>query len=76
MKSAVNLWEISVKTRIKKFDLGGLKVGDLIGVAEETSFQLISHLPEEAVTYETMGEDTHFDPFDRLLIRQAMRRNR
>ncbi len=73
--SAVNLWEISIKTRIKKLDLGGLKVGDLIGVAEETGFQLISLSPEEAVTYETLGEDTHFDPFDRMLIWQAIRRN-
>lgn len=73
--SAVNLWEISIKTRIQKLDLGGLKVGDLIGVAEEMGFQLISLLPEEAVTYETLGEDTHFDPFDRMLIWQAIHRN-
>ena len=73
--SAVNLWEISIKTRMKKLDLGGLKVGDLIGVAEETGFQLISLLPEEAATCETLGGDTHFDPFDRMLIWQAIQRN-
>lgn len=73
--SAVNLWEISIKTRIKKLDLDGLKVGDLIGVAGETGFQLISLSPEEAVTYGTLGKDTHFDPFDRMLIWQAIRRN-
>ena len=73
--SAVNLWEISIKTRIEKLDLGGLNVGDLIGVAEQTGFQLIGLSPEEAVSYGTLGEDTHFDPFDRMLIWQAIRRN-
>ncbi len=73
--SAVNLWEISIKTRIKKLDLGGLMVGDLIRVAEETGFQLLGLSPEEAVTYGTLGENTHFNPFDRMLIRQAIRRN-
>jgi PIN domain nuclease of toxin-antitoxin system len=73
--SAVNLWEISIKTRIKKLDLGGLNVGDLIVVAEETGFRLIGLSPEEAATYGTLGEDTHFDPFDRMLIWQAIRRN-
>ena len=55
--------------------LGGLNVGDLIGVAEETGFQLIGLSPEEAVTYGTLGEETHFDPFDRMLIWQAIHRN-
>lgn len=73
--SAVNLWEISIKTRLKKLDLGGLNVGDLIGVAEETGFRLIGLSPEEAATYEALGEDTHFDPFDRMLIWQAIHRN-
>ena len=73
--SAVDLWEISIKTRIEKLDLGGLNVGDLIGVAEQTGFQLIGLSPEEAVSYGTLGEDTHFDPFDRMLIWQAIRRN-
>ncbi|TVR73382.1 MAG: type II toxin-antitoxin system VapC family toxin [Spirochaetaceae bacterium] len=73
--SAVNLWEISIKTRIKKIDLGGVPIGDLIGLAEETGFQLIGLSPEEALTYGKLEEVSHFDPFDRMLIWQAIRRN-
>ena len=73
--SAVNLWEISIKTRIRKIDLGGVTVDNLIDLAEEIGFQLIGLSPEEAVSYGTLAEDSHFDPFDRMLIWQAIRRN-
>jgi len=73
--SAVNLWEISIKTRIRKIDLGGVTVDNLIDLAEEIGFQLIGLSPEEAVSYGTLTEDSHFDPFDRMLIWQAIRRN-
>lgn len=73
--SAVNLWEISIKTRIRKIDLGGVTVDNLIELAEEIGFQLIGLSPEEAVTYGTLAEDSHFDPFDRMLIWQAIQRN-
>jgi len=73
--SAVNLWEISIKTRIRKIDLGGVTVDSLIELAEEIGFQLIGLSPEEALTYGKLAEDTHFDPFDRMLIWQAIRRN-
>ena len=73
--SAVNLWEISIKTRIRKIDLGGVTVDNLIDLAEEIGFQLIGLSPEEAVSYGTLSEDSHFDPFDRMLIWQAIRRN-
>ena len=73
--SAVNLWEISIKTRIKKIDLGSVAVDDLIGLAEEMGFQLIGLSPEEALSYCKLEEDSHFDPFDRMLIWQAINRN-
>jgi len=73
--SAVNLWEISIKTRIKKIDLGGVSIDDLIGLAEDMGIQLISLSPEEAVSYGKLEEASHFDPFDRMLIWQAISRN-
>ena len=73
--SSVNLWEISIKTRLKKIDLGGIAVDDLIGLAEEIGFQLIELSPEEAITYGKLEEDSRFDPFDRMLIWQAIQRN-
>ncbi len=73
--SAVNLWEISIKTRLKKIDLKGFSTDDLIGIAQKMSIQLISLSPEEAVSYGQLEESTHFDPFDRMLIWQAICQN-
>ena len=72
--SSVNLWEIAIKERIKKLDLGGIEVGNLVVLAEEMGIQLIGLSPEEAVSYGKLEEDTHFDPFDRMLIWQAIGR--
>jgi len=36
---------------------------------------LIDLTPEEANTYSDLAENTHNDPFDRMLIWQCIRRN-
>lgn len=73
--SAITFWEIAIKTRIKKLDLGGLPMEDLLTLAEKMDFQLIDLNPEEANTYSNLAENTHNDPFDRMLIWQCIRRN-
>ena len=72
--SSVNLWEISIKTRIKKIDLGGVLLDDLIDLAEEMGIRRIGLSPEDAITYGKLEENSHFDPFDRMLIWQAISR--
>ena len=72
--SSVNLWEISIKTRIKKIDMGSVQADDLIGLAEDMGIQLIGLSPEEAISYGKLEESSHFDPFDRMLIWQAISR--
>lgn len=49
--SAVTFWEISIKSRLNKIDLGGLPIEDLIQLAEKMDFQCINLTPEEANTY-------------------------
>lgn len=73
--SAVTFWEIAIKTRIKKLDLGGLPVGDLVDLAKKMDFQCIDLTPEEAGSYVDLAKTTHNDPFDRMLIWQCIRRN-
>jgi PIN domain nuclease of toxin-antitoxin system len=73
--SAITFWEISIKIRIKKLDLGGIPSEDLISLAEKMDFQVIDLTPEEANTYTDLAENTHNDPFDRMLIWQCIRRN-
>lgn len=73
--SSVSLWEIAIKTRHKKLDLGGISNDDLIGLAERMGIQTLSLEPKEAATYGNLTEDSHFDPFDRMLIWQAIQRD-
>jgi len=73
--SAVTFWEISIKIRLKKLDLGGVPPGDLITLAEKMDFHVLDLTPEDAATYLDLAEPTHHDPFDRMLIWQCIRRN-
>ena len=72
--SSVSLWEIAIKSRIGKLDLGSIETDELIGLAERMGMELISLSPEEAISYVRLEEDSHFDPFDRMLIWQAIGR--
>ena len=72
--SAVVLWEIAIKNRIGKLDLGGIEPEELLSYAEKMEFQLLGLSPEEASTYGNLKEPTHKDPFDRMLIWQAIQR--
>lgn len=73
--SSVSLWEIAIKTRRKKLDLGGVNNDELIDLAERMGIQTLSLTPQEAASYGNLTENTHFDPFDRMLIWQAIRSN-
>jgi len=73
--SAITFWEISIKTRLRKLDLGGLPIEDLIMLTKKMDFQILDLTPEEANTYCNLAEETHTDPFDRMLIWQSIRRN-
>ena len=72
--SSVSLWEIAIKSRIGKLDLGNIETDELIGHAETMGMELIGLTPEEAISYARLEEDSHFDPFDRMLIWQAIGR--
>ncbi len=67
-------WEIAIKARRGKLDIGGRSAEELMGRAESMGFQLIGIEPAEAATCDRLKENTHFDPFDRMLICQAISR--
>ena len=73
--SAVSLWEIAIKTRIGKMDLDGVSPDELIPLAGEMGISTLSLIPTEAITYVKLQESTHNDPFDRMLIWQAIQRD-
>ncbi len=73
--SAVSFWEIAIKTRLKKLDLGSIALDALISYAEEMEMQLIELTPVESISSAKLEENSHFDPFDRMLIWQSIHRN-
>jgi PIN domain nuclease of toxin-antitoxin system len=71
--SAIGLWEITIKIRIGKLDLGWDE--DLITAALDAGIEPVSLTPEEAASYDELAEASHNDPFDRMLIWQAIQRD-
>jgi PIN domain nuclease of toxin-antitoxin system len=73
--STISLWEISLKVRMKKYSFSGLNILLLPNYAEKMGFSIISLNPEEAVSYCDLPLiNDHKDPFDRMLIWQAIKR--
>ena len=72
--SSVSLWEISIKSRLGKLSLVDLSTEDVIPSVIKMGFVPIALTPDEAITQGSLKENTHFDPFDRMLIWQAISR--
>lgn len=73
--SAISFWEISLKFSIGKLELKGVSPQDFPQLAIQTGFQLIPLIPEETATYHHLKGTWDRDPFDRMLIWQAIRQN-
>lgn len=70
--SSVSFWEISLKYRLGKLDLTGVSPEQLPQLAQDSGFDLLPLTPEASATYHLLGMEWHRDPFDRMLIRQAL----
>ena len=72
--SSVSIWEAAIKLHSGRLDLQGRTAVDLLNEAHKMNVQLISLEPDDAATVGNLTESAHFDPFDRMLIWQAIRR--
>lgn len=70
--SAVSFWEISLKSRMGKLDFQHISPLELPNICELMKFDLLPITPEDAAGYHLLQSDFHKDPFDRMLIRQAI----
>lgn len=70
--SSVSFWEIAIKLRSKRLAPIGHEPSTLVEAAEIMGFMAVALTPTEAATHGNLTEDTHFDPFDRMLIWQAI----
>jgi PIN domain nuclease of toxin-antitoxin system len=71
--SVVSFWEISLKVRLKKFSFKNIDIRDFPQHAKEMGFTIVDLKEAETSTfYELPLKDDHKDPFDRMLIWQAI----
>lgn len=72
--SAVSFWEISIKISLGKLKPVGRHPSKLLQIAEGMDLNTIPLLPDEAVSFVKLKNKDHKDPFDRMLIWQAISR--
>jgi PIN domain nuclease of toxin-antitoxin system len=68
--SAASIWEIAIKTGLKRFDFN-CRPDDIAAAARETGLTELPVLASQASQVAQLPP-IHGDPFDRLLIAQAM----
>jgi len=73
--SAVSLWEIALKSSIKKLTVS-FAIDDIPNYCDKMGFELIPLDPIDALSSLRLPRKTnHKDPFDRMLIYQCIRKN-
>jgi PIN domain nuclease of toxin-antitoxin system len=71
--SSVSLWEISIKLSLGKLDIGNKLPPDFVFECEQMNFDLIDLTIKETATFHNLKNIHHKDPFDRILIWQAIK---
>ncbi len=67
--STVSFWEISLKTRMKKFSFKNIDINDFPKYARDMDFTIIDMQEKETITFHDLPlKENHKDPFDRMLI--------
>ena len=73
--SSISLWEISLKFALGKLTLDQCTPEDLVAVAREMRLTLITPDAEESASFHQLPKTPHRDPFDRMLVWQAIARD-
>lgn len=71
--SAVSFWEIAIKSNLGKLTLSGASPEMLVDAAQQQGFDLLPLDPRLAASFTRLPLDPqHRDPFDRMLVWQAI----
>ena len=73
--SVITYWEISLKYSIGKLELEGVNPDELPIMAQEIGIETLEISKEETSSFYKLPKIKHKDPFDRLIIWQAIKRN-
>ena len=72
--SSVSFWEIAIKVQSKKLELHGINVLQLPHIAKQLNFTILDPQTYDYVSISQIPlKENHHDPFDRMLIQQAIR---
>lgn len=71
--SAASIWEISIKHALAQRGRAGLPVSgeEALELFQQAGYQLLPIMPSHAAAVEDLP-DHHGDPFDRMLVAQAL----
>jgi len=73
--SALSFWEISLKYTLGKMDIDNIPPNELPTWAKKHGFKIIPLEAETTATYHKLTDTYHKDPFDRMLIWEAIQSN-
>jgi PIN domain nuclease of toxin-antitoxin system len=73
--STISFWEVSLKSSLGKLEFSGFSPEDLPGACIQVGFNIESLAVKESSTYHKLTGNYHKDPFDRMLIWQAICNN-
>ncbi len=71
--SVISFWEISLKYNLGKLSLKKIKPDELPYYAEKSGYEILEISPGDASSFYRLPVMRHKDPFDRLIIWQAMK---
>jgi PIN domain nuclease of toxin-antitoxin system len=70
--SVVSFWEISLKYATGKLQLSGVTPDDFPTIARQSGLDILPIADTDAATFHHLPRMEHKDPFDRLIIWQAI----
>jgi len=71
--SVVSFWEVALKSAIGKLEVTGFSPEDFPAACVQVGFEIECLSAEDSSTYHQLKATYHKDPFDRMLIWQAIR---
>ena len=73
MVSVISFWEISLKSSIRKLQITGFTPEELPEICSRIGFDILELSADDSCSYHRLAALHHKDPFDRMLIWQAIK---
>ena len=73
--SCLTFWEIALKYQLGKLSLKNITPDSLPAIAQESGFKILNLDPETASSFYKLPKKKNKDPFDRMLVWQAIQKD-